>query len=340
MKPLGTQIIAEFINCSNSILLNDAKILEQTLKTAIKKVGLKCKKIVSHHFYPLGVTTIAIISESHIAIHTYPEVRHASVDIFTCSLSPQICHRLLRLFKNILKPRVVRFIEIIRGSSLEIIKKLILSKKTKFQQIDIIENDDFGRMLFLDKDLQITEKDAHIYNKSLVTPLRIARKKLQKVAILGGGDGGILQELLKLKPAKVFLIDIDREVIKYSKRFLPTVCKNAFSNPNVKIVISDANEFLKSHQGFDAIICDLTMDPESHTKQSKINYFSSLFSKINEGINKDGLISLQCCSEFDTTTLRFLKRILANHFKNIVFRKVFIPSFRWNWIFASAKKRS
>jgi len=337
MKPSGTQIIAEFINCSNGIL-NDEKILEQTLKTAIKKVGLKCKKIVSHHFYPLGVTTIAIISESHIAIHTYPEVRHASIDIFTCSLNPQICHRLLRLFKNILKPGVVRFIEIIRGTSLEINKKLILSKKTKFQQIDIIENDDFERMLFLDKDLQIDEKDAHIYNKSLVAPLRTTRKKLQKVAILGGGDGGVLQELLKLKPAKVFLIDIDGKVIKYSKRFLSTVCKNAFNNQNVKVVISDANEFLKSHQGFDAIICDLTMDPKSYTKQSKINYFSSLFSKINKSINKGGLISLQCCSEFDTATLRFLKRILANHFKNIVFKKVFIPSFYEGWIFASAKK--
>jgi len=121
MKPLGTHLIAEFTYCTKSIL-NDLKLLERILKAAIKEVGLHCEKIVSHQFRPIGVTSVAIISESHISIHTYPETHHASIDIFTCTPNPQIHQQLLRLLIEKLKPRTVRLLEIARGNLIDVKK--------------------------------------------------------------------------------------------------------------------------------------------------------------------------------------------------------------------------
>ena len=354
MKPVGTQIIAEFVYCSQRIL-NDKKALEDALKNGLDACGFNLKSIKSHQFNPIGVTVVAIIGESHIAIHTYPEARHASLDIFTCSAGSGELNKLLRFLKTKLKPKTVRIIELLRGNPLEIkekdwitsfsgcgfeiryhINKRLLSKKSRYQHIDIIENENFGRMLFLDRDVQIAEKDAHIYNQCMVSPVVEVKNSLNRVAILGGGDGGVLYELLKYKPEKVFLIDIDRDVIQASRKFLKNVCKDAFDDSRVTVVIDDANNFLETNHGFDAIIYDLTMHPESITRKERTTFINEIFSKIRNSLNEGGIVSLQCCSEYDKETLTLIKRILSKYFTNIVFKKSFIPSYCENWVFASA----
>jgi len=357
MKPLGTQLIAEFISCSPNILKHK-KTLEQALRLGIKKCGLNLKSLRGHQFNPVGVTVIAVIGESHIAIHTYPEARHASIDIFTCATNSGAPVKLLHFLKTKFKPKTVRIVELLRGNPIEIkeknwitsfsssgggfeiryhIKKQLLSKRSKYQQIDIIENENFGKILFLDKDVQIAEKDAHIYNWHMVAPLIESKNSLNKVAILGGGDGGVLYELLKYNPKSVVLVDIDEEVIKASKRYLRRICRNAFSNPKVKVVIDDVNRFLETDHGFDAIIYDLTMHPEAMTRMDRTIFLKELFLKIRNNLNEGGMLTLQCCSEFDTETLKLLKRLLSKHFEDITFRKVFIPSFCENWVFGSAR---
>ena len=354
MKPTGIQLIAEFIQCQKKIL-NDKKILEKILKQGIQECGLNLKKLDSYQFNPVGITVIAIISESHVVIHTYPEVRHASIDIFTCCSDLSIPVSLLHFLKNQLKPETIRAGNVRRGNSLEMekkdwivpsssnwfevryhIKKKLLSKKTKYQQIDIIENENFGRMLFLDKDLQIAEKDAPLYNWNMVSPL-IEKNKLGVVAILGGGDGGVLNELLKHNPKKIILVDIDKDVILCSKKFLYNICKNSFSNPHVKIVINDVKKFLETNYGFDAIIYDLTMHPEYFIGINRRTFLNELFLKIKDSLNENGIISLQCCSEFDTEALKLLREILSRYFTHITFVTSFIPSFCENWVFASAE---
>ena len=355
MKPGGTQTIAEFSNCSKNIL-NDEEVLRAVLKSAIRKCGLNLKGITTHKFNPIGVTAVAIIGESHVAIHTYPEVRHVSLDIFTCSADSGSHIKLLRFLKNNFKPKTIRCVELNRGTVLDIkqndwitstsrygfetryqINKILLSKKTEYQHIDIIENKSFGRMLFLDKDLQIAETDAFVYNSNMILPLLDAKSRLNKVLILGGGDGGVLYECLKYSPKSVMLVDIDNEVIRASKKYLHKICRNAFENPKVKIIIDDANKFLENNKGFDAIIYDLTMYPESISRKDQTTFLDEIFLKIKKSLNKNGIVSLQCCSEYDIETLRLLKKILSKYFTNVNFRKYFIPSFCENWIFASAQ---
>ena len=357
MKPRGKQFIAEFINCSIDIL-NDQQTIEQILTDGIRKCGLHLVNINSHIYNPIGVTTIAIISESHIAIHTYPEARHASLDIFTCSDELQPPLDLLHFLKDKFRPDTVRIAEVTRGNPLEIthtdwitdfsesigfevryhIEEKILSTRSKYQQIDVIKNENFGRMMFLDGELQIAESDAHIYNQSMVSPLIEADNSLNSVAILGGGDGGVLYELLKYNPDSVTLIDIDEKVIKVSKEYLQGICYDAFDDPRVTIINADVNTFLDGRHSFDAIIYDLTMHPESFISMDREIYLDGLFLKIRDNLKKDGMVSVQCCSEFDKATRGMINGILDKYFSDIEFKKSHIPSYCVKWVFASAQR--
>lgn len=347
--------MAEFTFCA-SRALNNKKALDRILEQGIRESGLTLIGISGKQFDPIGVTSIAVISESHVAIHTYPEAGHASVDIFTCSNGARNVNRLLTFLKKRLRPKSVKIMEVQRGNSLALDQKnwitsfsgtgfeikyhadkILFSKKTKYQQLDIIENQSFGRMMFLDKDLQVAEKDAHIYDSSMVSPVIERNNRFETVAILGGGDGGVLKEALKYKPKAVYLIEIDKDVIMAAKKFMPRVCRNSFDNAKAHVIIDDAHKFLDQKRGFDAIIYDLTMHPESMTNMDRTEFLNQIFLKISQNLNKKGVVSMQCCSKYDTETYGLLKKILPKYFRSITYKSVFIPSFCENWVFASAE---
>ncbi|NIR49353.1 adenosylmethionine decarboxylase [candidate division KSB1 bacterium] len=353
MKTSGIELIAELNGCS-SVILNDEEKLKHTLTDGIVKCGLHQVSVNSHKFQPIGVTVISIINESHIAIHTYPEAHHASVDIFHCSTDAEPLMNLLDFLKNTLNAKSVKFMEVSRGQKLEFLedncvtspasygfevryhfKKMLLSKNSRFHKIEVVENENFGRMMFLDGDLQIAEKDVHVYNDAMVTPL-VSRRKLGNVAILGGGDGGVLNELLKYQPKHVTLVDIDEDVISISKQYFKMVCSEAFEQPNVRVIVGDATEFLENHHDFDAVIYDLTMDPELSTKKDKQQFLSEIFSQINASLKSDGLLSMQCCSEFNTIALELIRNTLSEEFTDCRFKTMFIPSYCEPWVFGTA----
>jgi spermidine synthase len=357
MKPIGRQLLAEFIYCSSDAL-NNKKALDHILEQGIKESGLTLISISGKQFHPIGVTSIAVISESHIAIHTYPEANHASIDIFTCSNGAKNVNTLLTFLKKELKPKSVKVMEVQRGNPLSLdhkswitsfsgtgfevkyhVDNILLSTKTKYQQLDIIENTNFGRMMFLDKDLQIAEKDAYLYDESMVTPVIDRKKDIETIAILGGGDGGVLRECLKHNPREVYLVDIDGEVIEAAKKYMPSVCEQAFEDKRAHVIVDDANAFLDTKHKFDAIIYDLTMHPEAITDMDRTEFLSQIFSKIKNNLNNNGAVSMQCCSQYDAETISLLKEILPRYFKNIIYKTVFIPSFCENWVFASAEAK-
>jgi len=356
MKPVGTHIVAEFHQCRKDVL-NDRLALESILTGGIRECGLTFVSITSHCYDPVGITVIAVISESHVAVHTYPEARHASIDVFTCSPHKAITANLLEYLKEAMGPVTTRIAEINRGNPLEIaqtdwimniadamgydvryhVREVVYSKLSPYQQIDIIDNENFGRMLFLNQDLQIAEGDAHLYNESLVAPLAEDPAGLGHVAVLGGGDGGSLRELLKYRPGKVTLVDIDEEVVRASKTHLSMICGEAFEDPRVTVVHEDVYRFLDRDVQYDAIVYDLTMNPEAFIAMDREDYLEALFLKIKKALVPGGPITLQCCSAYDEKTLRFTEDILGRHFKGAELTKRTIPSFLSPWMFATAR---
>ncbi|MEJ5305530.1 MAG: adenosylmethionine decarboxylase [Ignavibacteria bacterium] len=356
MNPLGTQHIAEFIEC-NKTFLNDPEKLEQIIRNAIEYSGLHFEKIITHKFNPVGVTLLAIISESHIGLHTYPEAGHLSLDVFTCS-HPSKQIKLIEYLQKALKPTSVKIAEITRGNPIEFkqddwltsrseygfevkyhIQKILYSNKSSYQFIDVIENEHFGRMLFLDKDLQISEVDSEHYSHAMIDPVLQKKKKLKNVLILGGGDGGLLNFLLKHNPEKVTLVEIDEEVIKVSKKYLKKICGNSFNDKRVNLLIQDALQYLQSTRDkYDVLLYDLTMHPESFIKVEREKFLNDVFYHISRILNPKGIATFQVGSEYDKLTLRLVQKLLKKHFKQVNYSLHFLRSYCERWVFADVLK--
>jgi S-adenosylmethionine decarboxylase proenzyme len=83
MEALGRHILAEFYECDTDAI-NDVRIVEEILLNAAKRANATVIGSSFHLFEPHGVSGVVVISESHLAIHSWPEYAYAAVDIFTC----------------------------------------------------------------------------------------------------------------------------------------------------------------------------------------------------------------------------------------------------------------
>ncbi|MFH1418441.1 MAG: adenosylmethionine decarboxylase [Planctomycetota bacterium] len=83
MEATGTHCILELYDCP-SHLLDDEAFVTRTLREAVNQGMATLLGEVSHKFHPQGVTALALIAESHVAIHTWPECGYVAVDVFTC----------------------------------------------------------------------------------------------------------------------------------------------------------------------------------------------------------------------------------------------------------------
>jgi spermidine synthase len=159
------------------------------------------------------------------------------------------------------------------------------------------------------------------------------------VAILGGGDGGVLHEVLSHDKdfKKVYLVDIDEQVVTASKKHLKSIHRNAFRHPKAKIVAEDASKWLNAaREDFDIVIYDLTTHPESLTSQDRFHFLDDIFYKLSMRMSENGSLSMQCCSEYDRETKDLIEMILRRYFRSIKFKSHFIPSFCEPWLFATA----
>lgn len=83
MQVLGRHVLAEMYGCPFEVL-NDIKKVESVMINAALEAGAEVREFVFHKFSPQGVSGVVVISESHLAIHTWPELGYAAIDVFTC----------------------------------------------------------------------------------------------------------------------------------------------------------------------------------------------------------------------------------------------------------------
>lgn len=114
MKTAGIQILAELHNCDPT-LLNDVNVLQDLICSSIAANGFNLVRVTGHQFKPAGVTIVAIISESHVCLHTFPESRHVSLDVFHCGSDEKPLVRFLGELKRCLKAEEVESMLVERG---------------------------------------------------------------------------------------------------------------------------------------------------------------------------------------------------------------------------------
>ncbi|MDP2166933.1 MAG: polyamine aminopropyltransferase [Thermodesulfovibrionales bacterium] len=140
------------------------------------------------------------------------------------------------------------------------ISNILYKGRSRFQEIEVVENPDFGRMLLLDGAVQLTEADEFFYHEMLTHVLMHSHPNPRRVVVIGGGDGGALREVLRHKTVeKVFFVEIDGEVIKVAEKFFPRVASGN-KDPRVEIRVMDGAEFIKKRpkSDIDVIIVDST----------------------------------------------------------------------------------
>ena len=107
------------------------------------------------------------------------------------------------------------------------IKKQLFSEKSYYQQIDVFDTFEFGRVLALDGYLMLTEKDEYIYHEMVTHVPMAVNPDIKNVLIIGAGDGGTLREICRYEHIeKIDMVEIDEKVVEVCKEFLPqTACK-------------------------------------------------------------------------------------------------------------------
>ena len=210
------------------------------------------------------------------------------------------------------------------------LEEQLFHKKSKYQTIDVWKHKKFGNILFIDGDIQIAEYMEEVYSNALTEPI-LKDGKAKKVAIIGGGDCGVLRQSLTFPVNEATVVDIDEEVVNTAKKFLPNVVGNSLKDKRSKLIIDDAFEFLKKNKDFDAIIYDLTMEPIGIPK----NFMEIIANAIKSG----GRFSAQCCSAFDDNRKKIIAEIMKKYFINIRFERVWVPAFVEPWMFVYAEKK-
>ncbi|WP_027853647.1 polyamine aminopropyltransferase [Marinobacterium litorale] len=142
------------------------------------------------------------------------------------------------------------------------IDELLFESKTAHQELMIFRNATFGRVLTLDGIVQTTERDEFIYHEMLAHVPIFAHGSVRRVLIIGGGDGGMLREVLRHSGVEqVVQVEIDQAVIDLCTTYLPNHSAGAFDDPRVQIEIADGVEFVQATgERFDLVISDCT-DP-------------------------------------------------------------------------------
>lgn len=218
------------------------------------------------------------------------------------------------------------------------ITKVFVHKKTRFQEIYIVEIGGYGKALVLDGDWQSCVNDEFLYHEPLVHAAMIQHGAPRKVLVLGGGEGATIREALRWHSVeKVVMIDIDGEVVEACREHLPEMHANAFDDPRLELVIGDALEFVDAtDEKWDVIIQDLT-EPIEEGPSFQL-FTKEHFEKVRKILAPRGFFVMQAGS---LSPERMKSHARINKTLKAVFPKVysyqsFVPTYGTPWGFVLA----
>ena len=193
-----------------------------------------------------------------------------------------------------------------------LVKRELAHVKSEFQDIVIFESFSHGRVMVLDGAIQITEADEFVYQEMLTHVPLLAHGAAETVLIIGAGDGGVLKRVLQHRNVKrAVMVEIDGEVIRLSKEFLPGIAGDAWNDPRAEVIVGDGIDYVRraTDGSFDAIIVDST-DPIG---VGEVLFTDEFYSNCARILTPRGLVVNQCgvpamqAGELRDTSLRRAK---------------------------------
>ncbi|OPA73545.1 spermidine synthase [Paenibacillus selenitireducens] len=170
------------------------------------------------------------------------------------------------------------------------VKETFVTEKTDFQDLAMIDTEEFGRMLVLDGMVMTTIKDEFVYHEMVAHPALYTHPNPKHVLVVGGGDGGVIREVLKHPQVeKAVLVEIDGKVIEYSKKYLPEIA-GELDNPRVEVIVGDG--FMHIHEAkdkYDVVMVDSTEPVGPAAPLFERGFYQGIF----EALKEDGIFVAQ-----------------------------------------------
>jgi spermidine synthase len=147
------------------------------------------------------------------------------------------------------------------------VERVLYEMRTEHQHLVLFEHKFFGKMLMLDGATQVAGRDEFIYHEMMTHVPIFAHGKAKEVLIVGGGDCGIAEEVLKHKSVtRLTQVEIDASVVEFSKEHFPEFTRHVLGNKRFDLIIADGMDYVaKTERRFDVIIVDST-DPQGPGK--------------------------------------------------------------------------
>lgn len=170
------------------------------------------------------------------------------------------------------------------------IKRTLHTEQTEFQKLEMVETEEFGNMLFLDGMVMTSQRDEFVYHEMVAHVPLFTHPNPEYVLVVGGGDGGVIREVLKHPSVKkATLVEIDGKVIEYSKKYLPEIA-GKLDDDRVDVKVDDGfMHIAKSENEYDVIMVDST-EPVGPA----VNLFTKgFYAGIANALKEDGVFVAQ-----------------------------------------------
>jgi len=185
------------------------------------------------------------------------------------------------------------------------IKKILADEQTQYQRVQIVETEFFGNALILDGIIQLTERDNIGYHEMIAHVPMLAVGNPKRVLIVGGGDGGSLQQVLRYPSVeRAIVCELDQRVVDLSREHFASF-GDPWADPRARLLVRDAFGYLEENPGqFDVIISDTT-DPIGMAERLFSDEFYKRYEQIKNEVPEDIKIDIA----MDQTV--FIKRSIS-----------------------------
>ncbi len=201
----------------------------------------------------------------------------------------------------------------------------LVDEQSPFQHIEVYQSEFFGKVLVLDGIIQLTELDNMGYHEMITHVPMLAVGQPRRALIVGGGDGGSLQQVLRYPSIEEAVVcELDQRVVDVSRENL-TFFGDPWADPRAKLVIQDAFEYLKTQTGsFDVIISDTT-DPIGMAERLFSEEFYQLMAR---ALTPGGAIATQCEQMFfDSGLIQEIYHFVQKLAQNPAYYHALIPTY-------------
>ena len=221
------------------------------------------------------------------------------------------------------------------------IRQQLVHEVSPFQEIDIFDSVEFGRILVLDGYLMLTEKDEYIYHEMITHIPMATNPNIKNVLVIGAGDGGTVRELTRYSTIEhIDMVEIDEAVVRLCKEYIPqTACK--LEDKRVTIYYQDGLKFVRDADPneYDLIIVDST-DPFGVGEGL---FTKEFYGNCYKALTDDGILVNQHESTFYTEYANSMKRAhsrIKQLFKTALVYHAHIPTYpSGHWLFGFASKK-